>query len=271
MKEDLLYFPGWEEPFILELAGISWCDGSYKIYRSCSPIWVLEQVIQGTGTVVIDGVPQSVSAGDCYLLPLGTPHQYFSDSENPWVKIFMNVRGQLPAAIFSVYGLTGQTVFRQAKLERLFEQFYHLAGSKQPDLQTLCSIKLHQICAQLGKLNDYSSKISPEAAAMKSYLDQNISELVSISQLANQIYRSPDYASKLFRKTYGITPYAYLLQQKIQLACRLLQSTALPVQEISSRLGYEDAHYFSGLFHRYMGVSPSDYRKAGKEEPSVKM
>lgn len=269
MKEDLLYFPGWEEPFILELAGISWCDGSYKIYRKCSPIWVLEQVVQGTGTVVIDGVPQIVSAGDCYLLPPGTPHQYCSDDQNPWVKIFMNVRGQLPSALFSSYGLTGQLVFRKVNLERLFQQFYQLASSKQPDLQTLCAMKLHQICAQLGKMNDRTSKIPPEAAKMKQYLDENISELISISQLANQIYRSPDYASKLFRRTYGITPYAYLLQQKIQLACQLLHSTALSVQEISIRLGYEDAHYFSGLFHRYMGVSPSHYRKTGNGESVV--
>ena len=98
---------------------------------------------------------------------------------------------------------------------------------------------------------------------MKIYLDQNVSRLVSVSELAGQIFRSPDYASKLFKRTYGVTPYAYLLKQKMELACRLLQSTALSVQEIASRLGYEDAHYFSGLFHRAVGQPPSSYRKKG--------
>ena len=263
MKEDLLYFPGWEEPFILELAGISWCDGSYEIYRSCSPVWVLEQVVQGTGTVIVDNLRHTASAGDCYLLPQGASHHYFSDPDDPWVKIFMNVRGRLPASLFSAYGLSGQVIFPGACLEPEFRQFYRLAGSGMSDAQQACSLKFHQICARLSRPADQQPPAPSEAAAMKIYLDQNVSRLVSVSELAGQIFRSPDYASKLFKRTYGVTPYAYLLKQKMELACRLLQSTALSVQEIASRLGYEDAHYFSGLFHRAVGQPPSSYRKKG--------
>ena len=254
MKEDLLYFPGWEEPFILELA---------EIYRGCSPVWVLEQVVRGTGTVIVDNLRYTASAGDCYLLPQGASHHYFSDSNDPWVKIFMNVRGKLPAALFSAYGLSGQVIFPGACLEPEFRQFYRLAGSGMPEAQQACSLKFHQICAKLGRLADDQPQVPPEAAAMKAYLDQNVSRLVSVAELAGQIFRSPDYASKLFKGTYGITPYAYLLNRKMELACRLLQSTALSVQEIAARLGYEDAHYFSGLFRRAVGQTPSGYRKRG--------
>ena len=111
MKEDLRYFPGWGEPFILELAGMSWCDGSYRIRRTCSPVWVLEQVLEGTGTVEVNGVRHTASAGDVYLLLLGAAHYYYSDPRDPWVKIFMNVRGALPGALISTYGLTGRVVF----------------------------------------------------------------------------------------------------------------------------------------------------------------
>ena len=46
----------------------------------------------------------------------------------------------------------------------------------------------------------------------------------------------------------------------MELACLLLQNTSLPIPEISARLGYEDAHYFSGLFRQRMGVPPRVWR-----------
>ena len=263
MKEDLRYFPGWGEPFILELAGMSWCDGSYRIRRTCSPVWVLEQVLEGTGTVEVNGVRHTASAGDVYLLPLGAAHYYYSDPRDPWVKIFMNVRGALPGALISTYGLTGRVVFPAGGLEPLFRDFYDLVSGEGEALQSGASLLFHKICMALGSGGEAGASEPPEAAAMKAYLDQNVSRLVRVQELAETIYRSPDYAGKLFRRTYGVTPYAYLLQRKLELACRLLQSTALPVQEIAARLGYEDAHYFSGLFRRHTGRTPSDFRKNG--------
>ncbi|MFR3482658.1 MAG: helix-turn-helix domain-containing protein [Clostridia bacterium] len=59
-----------------------------------------------------------------------------------------------------------------------------------------------------------------------------------------------------------MTPYAYLLQQKLAAAQNLLQNTTLPVQEIARQLGYDDAHYFSNVFKAQFGVSPRAYRQS---------
>lgn len=262
MKEDLYYFSGRDDVFWLELAGISWCDASYHIRRPASCCWVLEQVMKGRGTLKVDGASYTASAGDIYLLPKGSDHDYFSSAADPWEKIFMNLRGSLPDALFSAYGLTGKVIFTNCQAEGLFWAFYRILQWNAPESERLkaCALKLHEICAAIHQKQQAQHAEPPEAAAMKRYLESNLSRLVSIRELAKQIYRSPDYASKLFLQTYGKTPYAYLLEKKMELACRLLESSALSVQEISSRLGYEDAHYFSGLFKSKMGCAPRKWR-----------
>lgn len=73
MKEDLYPFlPTRDNPtFFAELIGISYCDGTYLIQRKNSRLYVLEYVIAGTGTIIIDGKQYTASAGDIYLLQAG--------------------------------------------------------------------------------------------------------------------------------------------------------------------------------------------------------
>ena len=93
-------------------------------------------------------------------------------------------------------------------------------------------------------------KRQDEAQLLRNYLDDHIFSRVSIEELSAFVYRSPDYVIKLFRKTYGQTPYAYLLRQKMRAAENLLRTTQLPCREIAHKLKFEDPHYFSNIFKK---------------------
>ena len=73
MKEEFVHFLDVEEalPFVVELAGISYCDGSYRIHRPKSKCMVAEYIISGEGTVILDGKVYHAKAGDIYMLPPG--------------------------------------------------------------------------------------------------------------------------------------------------------------------------------------------------------
>jgi AraC-like DNA-binding protein len=58
-----------------------------------------------------------------------------------------------------------------------------------------------------------------------------------------------------------VTPYAYVLGKKLELAKKLLDNTNLTVKQISEKLCFSDEYYFSSLFKNKIGVSPSVYRK----------
>ena len=133
VREDIHYFlPSSPLPFVVEMCGISYCDGTYRQERVNSPICVLEYVAEGTGTVIVEGVAHTASAGDVYLLPMGSSHRYFSDGEHPWTKLFINAWGPVIPPLLTAYGLDGQVVFPSCPLEGLFRDLFALSGGAGP-------------------------------------------------------------------------------------------------------------------------------------------
>ena len=96
------------------------------------------------------------------------------------------------------------------------------------------------------------------------YMRENIERKLSLLELAEHVGLSSSRFSLLFQKKAGYPPLAYLNQLKIQKACHYLDFTDMKVNQISPRLGFEDAFYFTRMFTKIMGVSPTDYRAMKK-------
>ena len=79
MKEEIISFvkPIQNIPFFIQMTGISYCDGSYKIQRANSKIYVFEYILEGEGTVIIDDKKFYPSKGDIYILHKGSNHVVF--------------------------------------------------------------------------------------------------------------------------------------------------------------------------------------------------
>jgi AraC-like DNA-binding protein len=67
--------------------------------------------------------------------------------------------------------------------------------------------------------------------------------------------------SKKYKALTGYSPIQHFIHMKMERACYLLDSGQQPVGEVAERLGYQDAQYFSRLFKKVVGLSPSDYRQ----------
>lgn len=252
-----------DQPVQLDLCGISYCDGSYRIARNNVPVYVFEYIIKGTGTVVVDGKTYTASAGDVYIIPEGSDHLYYSDDKNPWIKIFFNVRGRLVGQLIKLYGLSERVVMPGGELLPLFLQFYDIAKTSPVHDRVIdpCTLKMHEIIQRLSATTQENPAVSDEAMRLKWLLDSRVSSDVTTEELAATVFRSKDYVIKLFKREFGETPHAYFLRQKMALAQSLLTGTKLPVKQIAAALGYEDQHYFSNVFKKEIGQSPVDYRK----------
>lgn len=68
----------------------------------------------------------------------------------------------------------------------------------------------------------------------------------------------------LFKQCMGISPYAYYVRLRMENACGLLESTDLRIRDIAEKCGYEDALYFTQVFKKSIGLTPSQYRKTKK-------
>ena len=91
--------------------------------------------------------------------------------------------------------------------------------------------------------------------------DRSLYEAVTVDDLAAAVGLSPSQLTRVFAARFGVTPYRYLLSRRLETARLLLRGTALPVREIAFRLCFSDEHYFSSLFRRKTGQTPSAYRR----------
>ena len=277
MREYIRYFSQTHpSPFLIEIAGKSWCDGSYLIKRPKSRVWVLEYILSGTGTVHCDAenVDYHPQTGDVYLLSPNQKHLYYSDSSDPWIKLFINMQGPVVEGLAEAYGLTGRIYFpRVSHLQPLFEELYSMMENRElADTLILerTELLIHRIFRALGKKLHEEAHASGEIDQVKQYLNSHVGRIVTIKELSDLIYRSPDYLIKHFKAEVGVTPYQYLLKRKMSIAKRLLRDTALPIREVALQLGYEDAHYFSGLFKKETGWPPGHYRRGSENNDNTK-
>ena len=266
MWEDLILLNRMDDiPFSVELAGISYCDGSYRCIRHKSEICVIEYIVSGSGNVTCEGKTYYPKAGDVYILPVGTDHSYSSSANDPWVKIFMNISGTLTGKLLSSYGLRDKFYFESVPAKELFEEACNTARAMEKndtrEGNAELSLVFHKIIMLLAE-HERLKEPASEMLRIKEYIDANVYGKTSITSACELIFRSKDYVIKRFAREYGKTPYEYALERKMDAACELLRSTRLPISVISEKLGYSDQHYFSNIFKKRIGQTPSNYRRA---------
>lgn len=84
---------------------------------------------------------------------------------------------------------------------------------------------------------------------------------LSLKCLAEEYSVNPSYLSALFKKEMGMTITAFINEQRMKQAVLYLNSTSLRIQTIATEVGFTDLNYFSKVFKKYTGITPSDYRK----------
>ncbi len=93
------------------------------------------------------------------------------------------------------------------------------------------------------------------------YIHEHYAEPLSRADLAQHVALSEDYLTDCFRKELGVTPITYINRYRINQAKLLLAETYKTVTEIALDVGFSDSSYFSRVFRRETGMSPTDYRQ----------
>ena len=249
-------------PLHVKLGGITYKDPTYRMERESSQFFVIEYISAGEGYVFADGKLHHVGAGEIYLLYEGERHLYYADPQNPFEKIFLNVEGPLCERLISSYRLLGRHFFDGEGLFPCFQKILETIDSTKSDeyMQARLQGVFLEILCRLYSMDEEAAH-SEEALKMRRHIDRNPARMISVAELGRIIFRSADYCNKLFKREFGMTPYAYQLDRKIHTAKTLLSSTGMSVTEISESLGYSDMHYFSNLFKSKCGMRPLEYRK----------
>ena len=270
MREEFIYFPPGKQEghFTVLLAGKSYCNESYLIKREKSDCMVMEYVISGCVVIERGGQSFEAKAGDIYVLQAGVDHLYYADKKEPWVKIWFNAAGTLTNSLLREYNPRDMVVFSDAGGKEFFDKVHEIGQNtsiSSGEKHRKAAVVFHELLQFLyDKFYGARSLYSKETALLKEYLDEHVSQNVSLKELAELVYLSESQVVRIFKRDLGKTPHEYCLERKLMQAERLLRNTNLMVREIADHLGFCDEHYFSYIFKKKLGKTPLECRKSGK-------
>lgn len=94
-----------------------------------------------------------------------------------------------------------------------------------------------------------------------SYTKEHFTRDISLGELSRKFYINPSYISQMFKKELGQNFTDYVLSLRIHYACVLMKDLNMPLLELSRKVGYNDYFYFSRVFKKQIGNTPSHYRE----------
>lgn len=139
--------------------------------------------------------------------------------------------------------------------EQLMEHF--ASGSDMIDELNLAAIK------GMGQQMGYESKETGNETfkSILQYVHDNYRNAISIQTLTQKYYVHPNYISQLFKKETGETFTSYVTRLRISYACELLKQTGDLVSDIAEKAGYQDYFYFTRMFKKVTGRTPTQFRE----------
>ncbi len=256
-------------------------------------------VLDGTGYIEYEGQRYDMKKGDCAFIDCMRSYSHSTgmgkravDSETEhgrvltwdvvsdakkesvenslWSLQWVHFYGENMPAIYEKYiergGLAVFTPENGDRYAEIFSQLYNIAGSEDYIRDMKLNAVLNELLAVIMEQswhpeNKSVGKKRRELVEVKAFLDEHYTEKITLDLLAASFYIDKFYLSKIFKETYGTTINSYILSKRITQAKRLLRFTDLSIDEIGSRVGMNDANYFSRSFKKLEGISPSEYKK----------
>ena len=245
----------------------------------------IAMVLAGKGRYRIDDKIYEVSEGDLLIFNPGVMHQalIIKGNETPSVELFIGAtdfhikclpRNCLPVPEDGCIIHTGAEL-RQRLLRICTSMEAENASYRKGRYYMMKSYLVQMLLLIIREQYEPEEKHSGFAlvSTNKKYLVEQImhyfeahySEKISLDQIAENMYLSPFYVSKIFKSETGNTPIRHLIDIRLSRAKELLENGwEGSIQEVAAKVGYEDAYHFSKLFKKKYGMPPSQVRRGAE-------
>ncbi len=255
--------------FITDIGYYPKAEHHHRIREKGVGQYVLIYCVDGSGFYVVDGKRHEVKKNQYFILPIGKPHEYGSTEGHFWTVYWLHFCGKA-AHVFAEGAATPQTinVTMQSRISERINIFDEILttlhfGDSIEDLRYASSLLSHFLASMryLGQFR--RAKASAEKDIVEQaihYMRENIENRITMAEVLRYVGYSQSHFSTVFKKKTGMSPLSYFNRLKVEHACKLLKTTDLKVNMICYKVGIEDPLYFSRLFSKVMGMSPTDYR-----------
>jgi len=236
--------------------------------------YALVLVREGSGFLMDkDGAKTPLNAGDILMIVPGWWHLYNPDHEQGWTTSWVIFDGPVvknlqtageisPGIIASSIGDSGLQA-----LGALIDGMVTLAGERAdtPQLQARLASELLGLLARISDWKGQQSHVACNRQLIETieYVENHYPEEIDFDALLHRSKMSSTHFRRQFKKATGDGPQSYQKRLRIRLAKELLRHSNLSVAEIGMQVGYDKGAYFSRVFSKHVGVSPSAWRTSG--------
>lgn len=216
------------------------------------------------------GKTWELKPGDLLLIPPREAHVYHASQNAPWTIFWFHFRGERAQDYVKSLSVTPENPVVQVSdfgvifeaFENAFQHTNHgfsetsLIGFTTGFIRLLGLARVHQLA--YGEVAMLAERRLVKAL---SYMRENPETLWTVNELARVANLSVPYFTHLYRRHTGLPPLALMIRLRLQRAMNLLQRGTHNVAEAAIAVAYQDSFYFSRLFKKHMGMSPSMCRR----------
>ncbi len=235
--------------------------------------WTLLHLV--TPATVLDRHGRQQARADACLLISPDQPQHLATLGGRLVNHYAHLRGAGLAPLIARLGLPVDELayprpigFLRDQLAELRQHWAQGGEHAEVLLPFLVGRLLATLARRLGGAEGTGAALNPSLLErlrqIRRWLVESPGEHQSAAWIAQQAGVSAPYLSAVWRRTFGSAPQEDLIRIRLERACRLLEEGALPVAEVAARSGFADAHYFSRLFRRRHGCTPSAWAARGR-------
>ena len=226
-------------------------------------------IAAGQGHFFINGQERVVSAGNIIVYLPGQPQEYVYFKDDKTDVYWVHFTGSDVEKIIDYYNirLSENIIYigTSPDYQWLFGQIIQEMQLCRPRFEELISLLLRNIfiliSRNLIRANRADNSLENEVELAMHYFRENYRSEINVEDYALSRGMSASNFYRVFKQISGSTPLQYILKLRLSNAQNLLENSNLSIAEIASAVGYENPLYFSRLFNKHIGVSPSEYRK----------
>lgn len=215
--------------------------------------------LRGRGNVFINGRTFELNEGKLLYLPPNSAHEYHCVGEK-WETAYITFGG---SGLNNFWNFE-PSVWSNGK-EFEFEKWFAILETYKNNYgkEKESSLTLYAMLLEFREKVLYMSSAASNKKHIFTLAIHEMSENAepSLKDIADKIGVSEAHFCRIFKEYTGFRPFEYINHLKIHKAKELLKDTEMSIKEVSETVGYESHSYFSMLFKRYIGVSPSEYRR----------